>query len=137
AMIAVVYALSIPMMFEIGHSAGTRWSSHSLGVGRGALHGLRVEDASDPAAWTASAGWSASGWRMSLPPAVTRGPGIAFTVVPLWIPLALVVTPTCWLFWTERRRRARSPSACRTCGYDLSGLAGGRCPECGAAALAN
>ena len=50
-------------------------------------------------------------------------------VVPLWIPLSLVVIPTAFLFWCDRRRV--SARCCQACGYDLTGNTSGVCPECG------
>jgi rubrerythrin len=38
-------------------------------------------------------------------------------------------------FWRFRADRVKPVGACRTCGYDTSGLAAGAlCPECGKAA---
>jgi hypothetical protein len=49
-------------------------------------------------------------------------------VVPLWmfIPLVLAIR----VMSVIRARRARA-GHCRACGYDLTGVTSGRCPECG------
>ena len=52
-------------------------------------------------------------------------------VVPQWIvPAVFVALPAARISRRSRRRRA-SGSACRGCGYDLTGNVSGVCPECG------
>ncbi len=48
--------------------------------------------------------------------------------IPLWFPLLLIAAPTAWLWRTDRRIQ---PWQCPKCRYDLRGLEGGVCPECG------
>ena len=48
--------------------------------------------------------------------------------IPGWCPLTLAVLPTAWLWYTDRRAK---PWQCAKCRYDLRGLEGGVCPECG------
>ena len=48
--------------------------------------------------------------------------------LPLWLPLLLLSAPTAWLWWTDRKV---PPGHCIHCRYDLRGLDGGVCPECG------
>ena len=47
---------------------------------------------------------------------------------PLWLPLLLLAAPTAYLWRTDRRAK---PWQCPKCRYDLRGLDGGVCPECG------
>ena len=47
---------------------------------------------------------------------------------PLWLPLLLIAVPTAYLWRADRRAK---PWQCAKCRYDLRGLDGGVCPECG------
>ena len=62
---------------------------------------------------------------------ISDPPGTILRVLslPFWLPLALLILPTAWLFWVDRRRKPR-PGFC-SCGYDLRGNVSGKCPECG------
>ena len=48
---------------------------------------------------------------------------------PMWLWCLLLLAPTVWLWWRDRRRV--SPDHCQKCGYDLTGNVSGVCPECG------
>ena len=48
---------------------------------------------------------------------------------PMWLWCLLFLAPTVWLWYRQARRP--SPTACKHCGYDLTGNVSGRCPECG------
>ena len=48
--------------------------------------------------------------------------------IPLWMLLLLIAAPTAYLWYTDRRAK---PWQCPKCRYDLRGLDGGVCPECG------
>jgi hypothetical protein len=49
--------------------------------------------------------------------------------LPLWVPLVIIVVPTSYLWWSDRRPIPLG--RCQNCGYDLTGNVSGRCPECG------
>ncbi|MFT3686716.1 MAG: hypothetical protein QM783_17650 [Phycisphaerales bacterium] len=53
--------------------------------------------------------------------------------VPLWIPAA-VCGGGVW--WGRRLSRRFEKGACGACGYDVRGVVGGACPECGKAVMA-
>jgi len=50
-------------------------------------------------------------------------------LVPIWLPLLLIATPTAWLWYRDRRRIPAGH--CWRCGYDLTKNESGQCPECG------
>ncbi|MGH7133343.1 MAG: hypothetical protein ACREJO_15525 [Phycisphaerales bacterium] len=61
-------------------------------------------------------------------------PGVTYTkiFVPLWAPALVIAVPTAWLWWRDRASRRRMLAGqCVKCGYDLAGLGGKPCPECG------
>ena len=67
-------------------------------------------------------------WRLILRPRLAQvGPRHALIIPLLW-PLLLIAAPTAWLWYTDRRTK---PWQCAKCRYDLRGLDGGVCPECG------
>jgi hypothetical protein len=47
--------------------------------------------------------------------------------LPLWLISIAIVAFTIW----RKRRRRRDPTACPTCGYNLTANTSGICPECG------
>lgn len=49
--------------------------------------------------------------------------------VPFWLLLLTVAAPTAIAFYRDRRRIP--PGHCSKCGYDLTGIVSGVCPECG------
>ena len=65
-------------------------------------------------------------WWFQLP----DGSPYAYLRVPLWVIALLAAVPTAGLWWRHLCRGG--PCDCPTCGYDLTGLAPGKCcPECG------
>ncbi|MCH8270015.1 MAG: hypothetical protein IH985_02230 [Planctomycetes bacterium] len=72
------------------------------------------------------------GFRWNVHPGRTNFGGLIMASreisIPLWFPLLLLAAPTAWLWYTDRRAK---PWQCPKCRYDLRGLDGGVCPECG------
>ena len=62
---------------------------------------------------------------------VTIGEKKVILRLPLWIPFVLVMVPTVFCIW--RDRRVIPPGHCKKCRYDLEGNVSGICPECGTA----
>ena len=59
---------------------------------------------------------------------VRNGFKVRHILLPLWVPLMLLSAPTAYLWRTDRRAK---PWQCHRCRYDLRGIEGGVCPECG------
>ena len=68
--------------------------------------------------------WSPAVW---LPLYEASGQSWAL-VLPLWMPLIVFAIPTSILFYRDHKPQ---PWQCPKCRYDLRGLEGGVCPECG------
>ena len=124
-LVAAAAALSM-LLFIVKslYSQGLTWarSGRLIGIQSGDLllgydptcpDGL-VEHGHDPYYWAPAAGSSVAS-------------------IPLWpfeaafFPLAFAAA---WLFWKDMRYHI--PGLCPKCGYDMTGLADGPCPECGA-----
>jgi hypothetical protein len=58
-----------------------------------------------------------------------RNPGRVFIATPLWLPMCPLGVLLAWTYRQERR--LRDLTACKTCGYCLTGNLSGICPECG------
>lgn len=56
-------------------------------------------------------------------------------IMPIWPIFLVAVAPTALWVWrvalARSRRRRSAANRCASCGYDLTGNASGRCPECG------
>lgn len=83
-----------------------------------------------PAVWS----WSGfQGFETAFLPSGSRtGGGLAGFVMPLWMP-AILFGIGFWMCIRPflRRRRMRILGRCLNCGYDLTALKSGICPECG------
>jgi len=71
--------------------------------------------------------WATQVTYLSPGPGAARASG-AHVRAPLWLPLLLIATPTAYLWRTDWRAK---PWQCAKCRYDLRGLEGEVCPECG------
>lgn len=119
-------------------AAGLRWNfgvgvpfggaaapgAYLLGVENGALHFSKsgVTLLGDSPQFGGQRRWEPVIW---WPTFVSSWVGM-FVHVPFWIP---VVGMAGWVGWAWRRRPREV--GCARCGYDLAGLKGGVCPECG------
>ena len=76
-------------------------------------------------------------WRpdwSSLPVFRRRPGGMVMASLPLWLLFFAIAGPAAWLW--RRDRRQFTALRCPGCGYDLAGVSGGVCPECGAGLVA-
>ena len=81
-----------------------------------------------PVQWDAGPHNTPMQWR---PSAFRRG-AWSGVVIPLWMILLPLSAGAGLLWYLDRPSLARNrPGHCRRCGYDLAGLRGGDCPECG------
>jgi hypothetical protein len=103
------------IILERGVIAYQRWSGPTAAPVRGGWT-IRVVPRNDLA--TSPPMWFRWTWR--------GGAGSVW--VPLW-PIALVAAAPVVVVLVRARGRAGRP--CERCGYDLAGLPGGPCPECG------
>lgn len=78
------------------------------------------------AAWMWSARYSQESWMNRALPRRIREPQRSAVSLPM-MPVAMVGA----IAALTLRARGRNAGECPRCGYDLSGLAGGACPECG------
>lgn len=60
--------------------------------------------------------------------------GMNWVQIPLWSVALAIALPAAvlWTLHVRRRRAAAAVGTCSSCGYDVSSLAAGPCPECGA-----
>lgn len=91
-----------------------------------------VDDALPSWGFLSNLGWPEFGLPWSLLPE-TQGPPLSRLGLPLLSGLAILLVPTALIWWRETRRPF--PNHCHQCGYNLTGNASGRCPECGSVEL--
>jgi hypothetical protein len=125
AVVVVLGAIALSVVWEV-----TLYSRRvSIGVGGGAV-GMLAPGSKDFSACFVSL--RADPLDIYFRPVLLRSPsGKVALRVPLWMPLLIVSAPTL-LAW--RRWRPAEDGVCTGCGYNLSGITTGVCPECGKAA---
>lgn len=71
--------------------------------------------------------WTARRWF----PVVRHSAAMKLTnvVIPLWLPLLAALAAGAMM--GRPRFRSRAPGLCPHCGYNIQGLSGATCPECG------
>jgi hypothetical protein len=83
--------------------------------------------------WSIERSLPANAFRRQWTPEASRSSAMSaerwFVVVPLWTPAVILGAG----MWWGLRGRWSGAGVCRHCGYDVSGLANGVCPECGGA----
>jgi len=122
-LLALAWATSLALMVEAnfdrfrvvlsGGGFGFCWF-------RGSLDRLFRVWGALPVAWLPKLGPATAAVRRSI---------IFSMFVPFWCVAPVVVGPTAYLWWRDRRRIP--PGYCQKCGYNLTGNVSGRCPECG------
>ncbi len=96
-----------------------------FGIQFGSLYAS--SDSYGGAPWQVKAGWTPK-WYPVLLPEYSTGAGFwSYTMIPLW-PF-VVISIGVAMFAHCRCRPV--PGYCSKCGYDLSGIESGACPECG------
>jgi hypothetical protein len=140
AIVLVVSAASC-MAGVFVHWGSASSVSYDASIARGALHLVY----SDRSGTVGKAGLPDSGWKGSIAhlggspvvewlPDMNNGQGALspswFIRVPLWPVLLLLGLGSAWTWW---RWLSDPATRCASCGYDLAGLKGDVCPECGTA----
>lgn len=149
SLLMLVVSLAAPFSW-----AGGKWgmvlAEGELAVGR-ASHDIQTEwdEGGKRPLWIfAGSGsraqvWAPVAWRpsrseitMSVMMPWMNAPTTTHTFDVQWLPLSWPITifAASAVFFTIWARRKRAAGLCRQCGYDVRGIVGSVCPECGAAA---
>jgi len=136
-MLAVAWAVGFPLAFMALFVAGMSLGEFPAAVaavvvcsGVSALT-LWMATGSADSARGCAVGGAATTLIWLLLPGRTKDAPIAMTVLTLVWAAPVAVSLLAW--GRAVRRKRRSGVACLRCGYDLRGLSGGVCPECGKA----
>lgn len=84
--------------------------------------------------WVPRITYGRSRWRPSWGSSSVFSPDdVLLVTIPVPIPLMAASSMGLWFAVFKRRRNSKKrPTICGNCGYDLTGLCSGKCPECGA-----
>ena len=131
--------LVVALVIAIIYLASVWWSVHVGRVGESGYYGVWVDDGAigvmrlrgkPKASGSVGVEFGAAEGASVQPWFNWRGYAAIVPVeIPLWFPLLLIAVPTAYLWYTDHRAE---PWQCPKCRYDLRGLDGGVCPECGA-----
>jgi hypothetical protein len=121
---------------RIDHRAQPRGPAWASGGGDPRLvprHHERLSEAAS--ASRGRLGWSSERGTTPGGATISNYPFVKVTVPHAWLVAAAMVLPASWAAgWVRgmlKRRSRRRRGRCIACGYDLRGIEGAKCPECG------